>query len=214
MAKAEVLSHWSLLIEGFETSALGFYTEVEEAVTRREIPDVELSRVDWKEGGVASAKREYLRVRRGQLVFDICASPFGNAYFFSWWMARIGKGNALLWAAALLFGSLFILRFLWQAGGFFGVLFGLAISPLALLGLCKFIQDDPAMEDWVLETPWLGGLYERIIQPSTYYKRDTATMFQESVRRAVMEVIGGLREEKGLRALSDNEERPQVQKLV
>ena len=35
----------------------------------------------------------------------------------------------------------------------------------------------------------IGWVYERLFNPQTYYRYDTAMMFQESVRRAVNEVI-------------------------
>ena len=33
-----------------------------------------------------SASREYLRVQHKELVFDICAAPFGKDFFISWWL--------------------------------------------------------------------------------------------------------------------------------
>ncbi len=50
----------------------------------------------WKEGGVLSAKREYLRIQRGNLAFDVCTAPHGSGYFFSWWMARVPAMHPLL----------------------------------------------------------------------------------------------------------------------
>jgi hypothetical protein len=64
-----VLSHWSTLVENFQTSPLSFYDAVEAALKRREIPQTENSRVDYKEAGLLSAKREYLHVKREKLVF-------------------------------------------------------------------------------------------------------------------------------------------------
>ena len=55
-----------------------FYASVEQALQPRQIPDYAVSRIDWREGGVFTARREYLRVRRGKLAFDICAAPFGS----------------------------------------------------------------------------------------------------------------------------------------
>lgn len=86
MPKAPVVdSHWSQLIEGLQASALEFYERVEAAIERRELPNAKRERVDWREGGLLSAKREYLRVKRKKLVFDICAAPYGSGFFVSWW---------------------------------------------------------------------------------------------------------------------------------
>ena len=32
------------------------------------------------------ADREYLRIKHGDIVFDVCASPFGKDFFISWWL--------------------------------------------------------------------------------------------------------------------------------
>ncbi len=45
--------------------------------------------IDFAEGGTLLSKREYLRMTHEQLVFDICAAPFGTAYFFSCRFAQI-----------------------------------------------------------------------------------------------------------------------------
>jgi hypothetical protein len=87
---ARVISHWYRYVEDFSTSGLEFYAAVEEVVTRRGLPGVSLSRVRFLEGGIFSAKREYLRVQRERAVFDICAGPYGRGgYFFSWRLAEL-----------------------------------------------------------------------------------------------------------------------------
>ena len=42
----------------------------------------------------------------------------------------------------------------------------------------------------------------------TYYRLDTALMFQESVRAAVLEILDGAIKAKGLRALSELDRKP------
>ncbi|MCX6168670.1 MAG: hypothetical protein NTX65_05000 [Ignavibacteriales bacterium] len=82
-------AHWSHLTEGLQESAQKFYASVEESVKKRQIPDIKLSRIDYKEGGLFSAKREYLRVKWKSYIFDICAAPFGTGFFMSWWLGQI-----------------------------------------------------------------------------------------------------------------------------
>ena len=96
MAKKDTLvfSHWYHLIENFQQSSQEFYSSLEQAIKKRNLPDVRISRIDFKEGNVFSAQREYLRVKRKELVFDICAAPFGNGFFISWWLGE--KMGALL----------------------------------------------------------------------------------------------------------------------
>lgn len=56
--------------------------------------------------------------------------------------------------------------------------------------------------------PVIGLLAGLLVKPLTYYRVDTALMFQESVRLSVLEVLDGLTQAKGLRALSDAERAP------
>src|SRR5436305_10785843 len=91
MGRPQVVGHWHTLIEGFATSPTDFYDLVKAGMARREIPDLKITTVEWKESGPGSGKRVYLRVSREHLNFDICAAPFGTGYFFSWWLARIPR---------------------------------------------------------------------------------------------------------------------------
>jgi len=90
MAKpaAVVFSHWFHLLEGLQESPKTFYASLEEAINKRELPDVSLSRIDYREGGIFSPEREYLRVKRKEYIFDICAAPFGRGFFVSWWLGE------------------------------------------------------------------------------------------------------------------------------
>ena len=217
-----VISNWYVYLENFSTSALDFYSQVEEAVARREIPDAKTSRVTYKEGGLLSAKREYLRVERQGTVFDIGAAPFGRGYFFSWWLAEL-PGNPLLWLfymglLVFLLGVLFVV-FNWifgdTCGGiFFSALAFAFIGAPAFLYLLGYGVKQGAVgvdEEEVLGIPVIGYLYERIFQPATYYRLDTARMFGEAVRAAVMEVVDETLSGKGYRELSPEERRARDQ---
>lgn len=227
-----VISHWHTLIDGFNTSALEFYKSVEEAVRVRAVPDAVFSRVHFKEGGLASARREYLRIGRAKVNFDLCAAPFGTGYFFSWWLTRATPAHPWLW----LFGF-FLAFMLWflmlsavgakavkaymfaQGGsGFFFLAFLMLLLgfPTLLIFLGWLIRNGNFLieEEDVLAIPVVGWLYDKLFAPATYYRLDTALMFQESVRRAVSEVIDGLLSGQGLRALSEEERRPSIRDLA
>ncbi len=87
-----VLAQWSALVEGLQWSPKEFYGAVEQALERRHLPDIFLSRVSYAEGGLFSAKREYLRVTRKDHIFDICGAPFGTGFFFSSWLGERPRG--------------------------------------------------------------------------------------------------------------------------
>ena len=154
---AIILSHWYNLIEGLQDSPQRFYASLKEAVKKRQIPGINLSHVNYREGGILSAKREYFQVRRKEHIFDVCAAHFGNGFFVSWWLGEIPPAG------------------LWRL---------------------------------ILAIPLIGPLMVRIFRPQTYYRLDTALMFQESIRSAVLEVIDDITKAKGLRSLSEAERKP------
>ena len=104
MAQAAVVfSHWFHLLEGLQESPKSFYESLEGAVKKRELPDVKISRIHYREGGVFSAKREYFRANRKAYIFDICAAPFGRGFFVSWWLGEVpGFFRALILAIPVL----------------------------------------------------------------------------------------------------------------
>lgn len=151
-----VLSHWDHLAEGVQYSPQEFYTAVERAIADRGIPDSFVTRIEIKEGGLLSPKRLYLRITRKNLRFDICGAPFGNSFFFSWWLTDLPSG------------------------------------------CLSVILSIPVVQVWA----WV------LARPLTYFKLDTAFMFQESVHSAVLEVVDQITEAKGVRVLSDEERKP------
>lgn len=101
---ALLLSHWHKLFEGFQESPQRIYSLLEEAIDKREIPDVKISRISYPEAGVLSARREYLRVRRKDHIFDVCAAPFGTGFFVSWWLGKPRKPFLILiWILLIVF---------------------------------------------------------------------------------------------------------------
>jgi hypothetical protein len=77
--------HWGCSFPFFSFSANSFYELVESIVKAHEFPGIEITRVEHKEGGLLSSKREYLRIRFKMLVYDVCAMPFGKDFCVSSW---------------------------------------------------------------------------------------------------------------------------------
>ena len=180
-----VISHWHHPIENFTTSTMDFYVAVEAALQPRQIPEYATSRIDWRESGLTSARREYLRIKRGKLAFDLCAAPFGTGYFFSWWLAELPPSHPFLWAMVFLLVFCLIFGLCVGIYGWWGVLIGIAASCVAVWLLGYLIRNHKFgehIEDAVLAIPVLGWLYARFFQPPTYYKTDTALMFQSVVQ--------------------------------
>ena len=211
-----MLSHWYTLLPDFQTSALDFYKAVEVELERHSVPEIHFERIEWKESGALTAKREYLRVARGRLSFDLCAAPFGKDYFFSWWLAEQLPEQAVFYGGVGLV-ALFVLVYAMVSA--LGVVNGLILAPVAIAGVLWFIANATTAESLILEdivicTPVVREVYRRTFKPVTYFSRDTALMFQETVRKAVVAIISDLQSAHGLRALSVEEAQPKVRLLA
>src|SRR5262245_30165198 len=89
MAETEILSHWSHLIGDLHgQSSQAFYAALEKRIDLQEIAGVDVGHVWLATGAAFAGSREYLRVRRHEYVFDLCAAPFGKGFFVSWWLVR------------------------------------------------------------------------------------------------------------------------------
>ena len=135
--KPVVVSHWHKLIPDLKVSVEDYYNALDAVITERQVPNVKVWVTHYHEGGIASAKRMYLRISRREHIFDICAAPFGKDFFVSWWL-------------------------------------GQRMKPLLV----------------------------RLFTPETFYRIDTALMFQDSVHSAVMEVLDERMKGQGLRVMS------------
>src|SRR5688572_13307087 len=93
-SNTEVISHWSTLIENFQFSPQKFYEMVAESVTRRQMPNVSIGKVQFREGNFLSAYRDYLRVYCGKenFYFAICGGAFGTGFFVTYWQLQQPDG--------------------------------------------------------------------------------------------------------------------------
>ncbi len=151
-----IISHWNTMLQGVQASSQTFYQSVEDTIRSHHVKDVQLSHVDFAEGGLLSARRTYLQAARKDHVFHICAAPFGDGFFISWWLGEAERG----------------------------------------------------FRAWLSNLPYVGRLFRALLKPLTYYQIDTALMFQSVTHGAVLEVIDGLTNAKGQRALSEFDRKP------
>lgn len=229
MAKSShVISHWGQLFEHFQASPQAFYDAFERAVESRAVPETRATRVEHKESGLASAQREYLRMHRGKQAFDICAAPFGNGFFVSWWLTEPPLQNGFLYTLGFFVVVLFCLGLTsmigfavgFGMGGFsMGIFLAFSLTYLGVPFLMWMVgsairNGNFGNESTVLAIPIVGWLYERIFAPETYYAMDTALMFQDAVHSAVLEVIDGMTAQKGMRALSDEQRKPIMKRFA
>jgi hypothetical protein len=215
--KAEVIEHWYALVPGFTTSAKEFYEAVETELTERKVPGLDIASVDFAEGGALSAKREYLQMSRERLLFDICAAPFGTAYFFSCRFAEI-PAVVKLWQFVALIIGLCAIGF-WGLD-IFGRVFGLTgiivFPPLLVIiivaavyvmrnALAMGLKD---LDAALIKTPVIGAIYEAWFRKETYYRHDTRLMYCDTVNTVVKAKVEEVTGAKGIKLIQFNDYSP------
>jgi hypothetical protein len=207
-SQTQIISHWYNSIENFQMPPLDFYAFIERAIKSRQLPDAAISRVDWREGGVLSAKREYLRVKRRRLIFDICGAPFGTGFFVSWWLVETTPSSlgAAITAVIVLITCLVLFVILF--GQFLGLILLIIASLLFLGAIGSAASRGAEWADPFLEIPGLGLLIKQLFQPVTYYRIDTAIMFQQAIHASVLEAVDAIIHAHGIRPLTELERKP------
>jgi len=207
---ADVIEHWYALVPGFNTATKEFYEAIENELKERQVPGLDISRVDFAEGGILSQKREYLRMTRERLVFDICAAPFGSGYFFSCRFAEIPAVIRLWQLLVVLVGSLMIVILAFK---FLGLIFG----PIALVAGFVFLiytlrnavglglKD---LDASLIKSPIVGPIYENWFRKETYYRHDTRLMYCDTVNTVVKAKVEEATGAKGIKLIRLNEYSP------
>ncbi len=81
-------SNWHHFFDSFSFSSDDLYTRIEIIMKENDYPGVTIKRVKFYQGSGFFVQREYLRITRHELMFDICAAPFGKGFFVSWWFGE------------------------------------------------------------------------------------------------------------------------------
>lgn len=157
-----ILSNWSMFVPDMQQSSATFYNVVESSISRHALKGVAIERVNIAEGGIFSARREYLQVHRDEYVFHVCAAPFGSGFFVSWWFGTVEKG---------------------------------------IFALLKRL-------------PIIGILIHVALKPWTFYRADTAQMFNAITSGAVEGALDQAVGAQGLRAITREEKKPLLRQLA
>ena len=208
--KADVISHWYALVPDFQSSTQEFYAGIEKELESRKVPGLEMSRVEFAEGGLLSAKREYLRMTRERLVFDICAAPFGTSYFYSLRFAEL-PSIVKLWQIVLFLFPLFILHLIILS--IFGFFLGWIVFLLLIGSAIYTAQNAVSMglqdvDAFLVKAPVIGPIYERFFRKETYYRIDTRLMYLEIVDAIVKKKVEETTSAKGIKLLSIKQHSP------
>jgi hypothetical protein len=88
MAQIYVHSHSYQHFEELSLSSSQFYTHLTKLVSTYNFPKVDCEVVVMDEVNFFGASREYLRIKKNNLKFYVCAAPFGRSFFVSWWLGE------------------------------------------------------------------------------------------------------------------------------
>ena len=208
--KADVIEHWYALVPGFSTSGKEFYTGIENELKSREVPGLDIAYVDFAEGGIMSGKREYLRMTRERLVFDICAAPFGTAFFFSCRFAQI-PAVIKLWQLLVVLVGAFMATML--ALRYAGLILGGLLLVAGVIFFIYLLRNAVALglkdlDTSLINSPVFGPIYENWFRKETYYRHDTRLMYLDTVNAVVKAKVEEVTGAKGIKLVRFMEHSP------
>jgi uncharacterized membrane protein YbaN (DUF454 family) len=205
--KGDQIDHWYSLVPGFNTSAKEFYATIEKELKDRQVPGLEMFRVEYSEGGIMSSNREYLRMTRERLVFDICAAPFGTAYFFSCRFAEI-PSVIKLWQLLLVVIGVFMLIAL--ALNYLGFILGSIVLLAGFVFLIYTLRNAVALglkdfDAMLIKSPLVGPIYENWFRKDTLYRQDTRILYHDTVDAVVKAKVEEVTGAKGIKLIQFNQ---------
>jgi hypothetical protein len=213
--KADVIEHWYALVPGFSTSGKEFFADIEKELKGREVPSLDIAYVDFAEGGIMSSKRQYLRMTRERLVFDICAAPFGTAFFFSCRFAEIPAVIRLWQLFVLLIAALVSINLAFK---YLGLFFAPVVLLAGFVFLIYLLRNAVAMglkdlDATLIKSPVLGPIYENWFRKETYYRHDTRLMYLDTVNAVVKTKVEEVTGAKGIKLIRFMEHSPILAEL-
>ena len=212
--KNEVSNHWIVSANGLALSPLEFYEAVERELAARKIHGLKISRQEYAEGGLLSAKRIYLRMMRERLVFLVCAAPFGTRYFFSCRTLH-SPATLKLWHALVV--GLFFAAFL-GLERFLGMNFTIIVLFGLILAIGLMFRNALAMgladiDSALLKTPVVGPIYEHFFRKKTYYRQDTRRMYLDTIPAVIQGLVDEFTAAKGVKLIRKHQAAPILREL-
>lgn len=204
-AGPEVIEHWFMLVPGQQFSSDEFYTSIAAQISEQKVPSLDISRVEISEGGALSDNREYLRMRRERIIFDVCAAPVGVNYFFSY-RFYVERAAVAPWQVVVLLaaGLLLLDVSMKHVGVFLGPT--LFVAVLAILGWTMRNAIGLGLRDLdatLLKMPVIGPVYERYFRKDSYYRQDLRIAYCSIVSALVKGRVEKVTGEKGVKLLKE-----------
>lgn len=204
------MNHWIASADDFTLAPQEFYDSVEKEIFALKIPGLEISRVDYAEGGLLSDNRVYLRLIRERLAFDVCAAQFGTRYFFSC-RTVYSPAEVKFWHVLVVLGGLY--GIFYELAQFLSIV----MAGVALLGLvlavCLMFRNVVAsglndIDTLLLKIPAIGPIYERVFRKETYYRFDTRLMYLDTVPAVIQKLADDVTGAKGVKLVRQYQSAP------
>ena len=206
----EVLDHWIYFADGLTLPPQEFYAAVEKAMADRKIPTMEVSRVEYAEGGLLSENRLYLRMLRERLAFDTCAAPFGNTFFFS---CRTVHSPPVLRLWHIAFAFVFFAIVYSQLVRGLGMMFANIAVVALLIAIVEVFRNAVGMgltdlDNALMKIPVIGPIYENWFRKETYYREDTRLVYLKTIPEIIKKVVDDMTGAKGIKLVERYERAP------
>ena len=204
-AGPEVIEHWFTLIPSQQFSSNEFYAAIETEIKAQKVPALDISRIEVSEGGLLSDNREYLRMKRERLTFDVCAAPVGINYFFSY-RFYVEQVRIEPWQIAVLLIALWFL--LEGSVRFLGLFLGPMLLLMGLVFLGWMMRNAIGLglrdlDTTFLKLPILGPIYERYFRKDSYYRQDLRIAYCSIVSGIVKGSVESMTGAKGIKLLKE-----------
>lgn len=213
--KGDLLAYKLSHADGLSFPPQEFYAQVEQELAARKFPGMEISRVQFAEGGLLSDQRVYLRLMRERLCIDTCAAPFGNIFFFS---SRTVYVPALvrLWhilVAIIFFGSIDHLL-VKPLGANYAAIAAIALV-FAIVGVLRNASSGgfSDLDAILLKLPVVATIYEDWFRVETYYREDTRNLYLQLLPQFIQELAEETCAAKGVKLEPHFQRTPPVSDL-
>jgi hypothetical protein len=216
-SKPEEIKSWRSRADGLSIATEDFYAAVEKELAARQVPGLELSRVRFSEGVLLSGEREYLRMRRERLIFDVGAGMFGTDWFCS---CRFAQIPFRLHAWEVLLVLLLLISIVIGYTELFGIVFGIGFFLTTAIGIVLLTRNASALglrdfDAWLLQVPVLGAIYEGLIRNNeSYYLEDARAMYVDTVDAVVRKVVNAMTSGQGVQQIEFVDSKPDTHKVL
>ena len=208
--RGDVLDGWLLYADNYACSAQEFYDTVEKEVAARKLPDVQVTRISFAQGGPLSQQRTYLRFMRERLALDVSAAQFGRVSFFS---CRIVQVPVLVRLWHIVAACLLLRYLVYFLAGPLGEVYALIAAVALLFALAATFQRASAgsadsLDSLLLRIPLISTFYQDWFRPETYYRADTRQIYREMLPEKIREIANQMAGATGITLIESGRQPP------